>query len=124
MDNKFKAEDLDLNEILLGEQKEESPQPSQRELFLDKMIGEIFSTKDIDLKTDINDKQVLVFSRAKIYAKTFNMPLVMEFCDSIKILSISKGRKSRGELVDVTKGGSGLDEPLNVNTFSNRFLGV
>lgn len=120
----FKAEDLNLNEILLGEEKEKESMPSQRELFLDKMIGEIFSIKDIELKTDINDKQILAFSRAEIYAESFKLPIVTKFTNSIMRLSISKGRKSRGELVDVTKGGSSLDEPLSVNTFSNRFLGV
>lgn len=57
----------------------------------------------IDLRSDINDLQVVVFSVARALADDFRIPVLHSLIDNLLRLSVSKGRKSRTEFVNSIK---------------------
>lgn len=125
--------DMNTTEILLGEPleepinfQEEMQFGGSREEYLDKIIKENFSTENIEVRSDLNTKQILVLSRAKIYASHFGLGIVESFCNNIMTLSLSKDRKSRGELVQLSKGHLGGFDPIGFEqdpSISRRLLG-
>ncbi len=67
-------------------------------------LGELFSDggqeKSIDLRTDINEAQVIQFARGRAIAEHYRISALGSFINDIARLSISKGRKSRKEFVN------------------------
>ena len=68
-----------------------------------KMIAEVFSKTDVEVKTDLTERQIVHFSRGKIYADIYDVPLMSMLVDHLAIYSISKNRKSRKEFTEVAK---------------------
>lgn len=55
--------------------------------------------KDIDLRTELNDLQIVQLSRAAVFSDFHKVGMLDKFCQSIMRKSVSKSRKSRKEFV-------------------------
>lgn len=77
---------------------------SNKEQVLDAALQQMWSTDDIDLKTDLNATLILHMSRAEVFINAFPQTKVMHtFVNAIQRLSVSKGRKGREEAVQIIK---------------------
>ena len=88
-----------------------APNPSV-EIF-DKITKEMFSTKNLDLKTEVNDAQIMAYSQGRAFARYYKVPLLSEFIKNLSMYSISRGRKGRKEYSDVAKANlqmAGMEE--------------
>lgn len=102
---------------LFNEHQEEN-QRSKADVILEFALQSVFSTEDIDLKTDIDRMQVLHLSRAEVFCQRFPGTTVMRtFTTSLKRLSVSKNRKGREEAVSIIK--SAHEEPVETGGFDN-----
>ena len=74
-------------------------------------LGELLRAGDdeygIDLRTDLNDVQIIQFSRARIMADQFHIRSLAEFVEHIERLSVSHQRKGRKEFVEAYKSANG-----------------
>jgi len=87
---------------------------------------EIYSTKNIAVKTELNDKQIMVFSTAMTFAKRYKVPLLKELVNNYCTYAISKGRKSRKEFENIGKAVfqmSNIDENERHSSIPDRILG-
>lgn len=95
---------LKTSEFLFDEENNTITQdPSFKEQIANKVVDEIFNAENVDVKTELNDKEILLFSRADFYAQVYNAPLVNDFTRFIKTKKISRKRGSRKEMVDAIK---------------------
>lgn len=91
------------NYIFSDEEYNPQQEPSLKEKITDKIVGEIYDTKNIEVKTELNDKQVMLFARADIFAKRYKTPVLRQFTNSFMKKNLSRKRASRKEMVDVVK---------------------
>lgn len=95
-----------------------------RDEFMLKMLDEVYSKKDIPVKTDLSPYQVLVFSQAKIFASEFDSKIMSDFVDLISVYSLSKGRKSRKEFTEIAKAFNSRNEEIDQDpSITKRLLG-
>ena len=109
-----KPEQIDFTQSLFGEEQinNNAPVNPQVEIFSN-ITKEIYSTKNLELKTELNDKQIMAFSQARAFAKIYKVPLLATFVRNISLYSISKNRKGRKEFSDISKANlqmAGADE--------------
>jgi len=85
------------------------------------LIKEVFNVDNIDIRSDLNDKEIILIAQLKVYADVFNDGLVKSFITNYLRAKLSKKRKSRSELVDViTKS---LSATQDENAMSSKLLG-
>lgn len=75
---------------------------SNREILL-KVIEEVYSTKDIEVKAQINERQQMAFAKVKLFAALFDVPELTSFINDLAIYSVSLGRQGRKEFTDIAK---------------------
>ena len=110
---------------LFGEDIEKEKAPDEMEQLKIKMLEEIYSTKKIEVKTDLNPLQIMAFSRAKLFASEFDCEIMSQFVDLIAIFSVSKGRKSRQEFTEIAKAlNNAHSENEQEQKLSERLLGI
>jgi hypothetical protein len=68
-------------------------------LFIREAIKELTSLTNIDTRTELNAKEILLFARLEIYANRFNLPVLKDFAKSIYHKKLSKGRGLRKEIL-------------------------
>jgi len=68
-----------------------------------KLSEQIFSRKDIDIKTVLNKRQVIAFAQADLYADWFKVPVVSKMVEKLSIYSISEGGLSRKQFTELAK---------------------
>ena len=78
-------------------------QPNPTVEIFKSITKEIYSTKNLELKTELNDRQIMAFSQARAFAKMYGVPLLAEFVKNISKYSKSKNRKGRKEFTDISK---------------------
>lgn len=103
MTNKDKQ--LNLTEALFGFGGGITPPPAPNpsvEIF-GKITKEIYSVKNLELKTEVNDAQIMAFSQARAFANKYKVPLLAEFVKNISKYSISRNRKGRKEFESIAK---------------------
>ena len=115
--------ELNATHDLLGEKDIETNSPSKKEDLMDRLIQENFNTNNIEIRTDLTDKQIMAFSIGKVYAETFNVSIVNDFMDFIMKRSLSKKRKSREEFLEVGKSAMQNIEEDIPESFNERLLG-
>lgn len=114
-------EPLKLTPFLFTPDKESEPVNVAEEHLL-KIIDETYSKNDIELKTDLNQKQINALTKAEIFAKRYNCSIMEELRNSHMILLVSKDRKGRKEFTDIAKGMQpAVDDGLP--DLKKRFLG-
>lgn len=68
-----------------------------------KIIDEVFSKTDIQLKTDLTSRQIVAFARAKLYYEKYKVPLISILIQDMSEWLVSKDRKGRKEFTDIAK---------------------
>lgn len=87
-----------------------------------KVVDEIFNTNNIDMKTDLNQKQINAITKGKLFASQFNCKIMMDLCNLHETLLISKTRAGRKEFIDLTKSVTNTDEQSP--SIKERLMGV
>lgn len=87
-----------------------------------KVVDEVFSTNNIDMKTDLNQRQVNAITKGKLFAGQFNCQIMMDLCNLHETLLISKSRAGRKEFIELTKSVTNTD--AEQPTIKDRLLGV
>jgi hypothetical protein len=68
-----------------------------------KVVDEVFNTNNIDMKTDLNQRQINAITKGKLFATQFNCEIMMNLCNLHETLLISKSRAGRKEFIELTK---------------------
>ena len=68
-----------------------------------KVVDEVFNTNNIDMKTDLNQRQINAITKGKLFASQFNCEIMMNLCNLHETLLISKSRAGRKEFIELTK---------------------
>lgn len=87
---------------------------------LEQLISEIFKTDNIGIRSDLTKEQILVFSKAQLYADNYNVSIITKLCNNFMTLSLSKNRSSRKELVEISKSFNSHEPEASV---TDRLLG-
>lgn len=93
-----------LTPFLMGDNNKvkESDESPRDELLL-KIIDEVYSTDNIEVKTDLTPDQIIAFTRGKLYHKKFGSELMLNTVNELAIYSVSKDRKGRKEFTEISK---------------------
>jgi hypothetical protein len=94
---------------------------SLKEQNMAKLLEEIYSTNNLDIKTDLNQKQVNAITKGKLFATTFNCDIMMNLCNLHETLLISKNRAGRKEFIEMSKSVTSAD--TEESTVRERLLG-
>lgn len=93
-----------LTPFLMGDNiKVNASDENPRDELLLKIIDEVYSTENIEVKTELNEAQITTFTRAKLYHKKFGSKLILELVNELAIYSVSNGRKGRKEFTEISK---------------------
>jgi len=77
---------------------EEGNEESSSEIYRD-----LFSPRDIDMKSDLTPNLIIAMAKGKIYADRFNVQVVKDLQLNILRLMVSKNRLGRSEILDIYK---------------------
>jgi len=88
-----------------------------------KVTDEIYSKKSIQLKTDLNDRQILAFSSAAVFARKYKRPLLKSLVRELSIYSVSRGRKGRKEFENIAKANLGMSMEDESRSIPDRLMG-
>ena len=87
-----------------------------------KVVDEVFSVNNIDMKTDLNQRQINAITKGKLFANQFNCKIMMDLCNLHETLLISKSRAGRKEFIELTKSVTNNDQ--DTPTIKERLLGL
>ena len=87
-----------------------------------KVVDEVFSVNNIDMKTDLNQRQINAITKGKLFASQFNCQIMMDLCNLHETLLISKSRAGRKEFIELTKSVTNNDQ--DTPTIKERLLGL
>ena len=82
---------------------DETDDKSIKETAFEEGIQQLFTKDNLEMKTDLSPPLILAMSRGRIYQKYFHSKIMGDFIDNVMILSVSKGRKGRQELVALVR---------------------
>ena len=89
-----------------------------------KIIEEIFSKTDIQLKTDLTSRQITAFARAKLYYEKYRVPMIATLLQDMSEWLVSKDRKGRKEFTEIAKAfSSSFNSELEPPSPMGRLLG-
>jgi len=86
------------------------------------VVDEVFSVNNIDMKTDLNQRQINAITKGKLFANQFNCKIMMDLCNLHETLLISKSRAGRKEFIELTKSVTNNDQ--DTPTIKERLLGL
>ena len=86
-----------------------------------KLLEEIYSVNNIDIKTDLSQRQVNAITKGKLFATTFNCDIMMNLCNLHETLLISKNRAGRKEFIEMSKSVTNTDQ--EESSIRDRLLG-
>lgn len=95
-----------INDMLFGDPAEKPKDENEKsplEAKVEFLLSQGFTRDNIEMKSDLSAKAIRAIAKGKMHAQIFNDSLINDFCDVIMILNISKDRKGRVELTDLTK---------------------
>lgn len=94
---------------------------TSREMREMKLLEEIYSKTDIEMKTDLSLDLVKAITKGQLFAVKYESKLMGDLTNRLMILLVSKGRQGRKEFIEMSK--SMNSEPEAVPTLSQRLLG-
>lgn len=74
-------------------------------------MEQAFSGKNIAMKTDLNQRQINVLTRATVYASRFKSRTMAHIVKTYEHLLVSKGRQGRKELIQLTQNINATTQP-------------
>lgn len=103
-----------------------TPEEREKLVYFKSVMGEIFSTENIGIRTNITPSLVLPMAVAQSVSKFLGgNDVIDQFLYDISLFSISKGARSRNDMVDIAKGlyPQESQNELEQRTYSDRLLG-
>jgi hypothetical protein len=98
--------------------------PSTQDDVFKKVVEEIYSTKNIRMKTDLSPKQIAILTKCIIYAVKFKSKIMQMVIDNFMELCVSKGRASRKEFVDLFRAINGtMNAEMSDRSLLDRLTG-
>ena len=97
-------------EILKENNLDEIEGKSVKQTAFEEGINQLFSNENLQMKTELSAPLILAMSRGRIYAEHYHSKYMNDFIDNIQILSVSKGRKGRQELVSLVRNSQDIEE--------------
>lgn len=103
-------------DILFKDNQANEENSTVHEKTIEKALDELFSVDGIDLKSDINNKQISALTRGYIFADVYKCKYMGDLVRHILELSVSKSREGRKEFVRVLQSSNREDpqEPLKL----------
>ena len=86
---------------------------SIKETALEEGLRMMFEPEDIEMRTDLSPPMILAMSRGSVYVDRFKSDVMKNFINKIQVLSVSKQRKGRGELVALVRNSQDAFEEPN-----------
>jgi hypothetical protein len=108
--------------IFFPEEKQENQISISDELKL-KMVDEVYSREDIELKSRVNNHEVIVHAKAQLFAEYYNVPMIQKLSTKILELKISLDGKGRKEFVEVAKSLIAPNQEEQQSTIPQRLFG-
>ena len=111
--------------LLFGNNEpEERTSPETIEL-LNELTKQVFTSDDVETRTDLKDNQLLKFAVCRAYAEEFDIPVITDILETYSIYSISKGRKSREEFTKLASSitGYSVESEGRVRSIPDNLLG-
>lgn len=93
-----------------------------QQVTMEKALDELFSKKQIELKSDISQRQVIALARGLIFAKKYKSKNMEGLINNILELSVSKKRKGRQEFVKVVQSGNNNQDQEDVSKLKDKLL--
>jgi len=87
--------------LIFGDSHKDEDVQVFNDAYKEKMIDEVYSRADVELKSDLNNAEIIAITKGKLFAKTFSCPIISDLCDTLLTLKISKDRKGRKEFVTI-----------------------
>jgi len=94
---------------------------SAKELRELKLLEEIYSRKDIEMKTDLDIGLVKALTKGQLFASKYKSQLVEDLTNRLMVLLVSKGRQGRKEFIEMSKAMN--TEEQAPPTISSRLFG-
>lgn len=91
--------DLGLLESSFNKEKEVNDIKKEVEDKNNSSVGALFSSQDIDLKTELTNKEILAISKLLFVSKQYNIKNIDVFINKLLRLKISKERRGRNEFI-------------------------
>jgi phosphatidate phosphatase APP1 len=66
-------------------------------------INEVYSKKNIELKTDLSDNLIKAIARGKLYYKQYGITIVKDLVNEIMMLRVSRNRLGRTEFTKIVQ---------------------
>ena len=82
---------------------EEVEEKTIKDTAMEEGIKQLFTTENLEMKTELSAPLVLHMARGKIFEKYFHSKVMGDFINNIQVLSVSKGRKGRQEFVSLVR---------------------
>ena len=79
----------------------DSSEESSDKKYMEMMISEIFSKRDMELRSRVSQGQILAMSKTLMYASHFESPLLKAICYKILELQVSLDGKGRQEFTQI-----------------------
>lgn len=70
---------------------------------LEKIIEEIYSTDNIEVKTDLNENEIRAITKGQLYAEKYKCNIVDNLCNKLMILKVSNKRMGRKEFKEISQ---------------------
>jgi len=109
-------------ENLFSQPMDTTQQQTLAEQIKMKVVDEVFSVNNIDMKTDLNQRQINAITKGKLFANQFNCQIMMDLCNLHETLLISKSRAGRKEFIELTKSVTNNDQ--EAPSIKERLLGL
>lgn len=114
MDEEKPAKGLGLQEMLMAVDDEERTE-------LDKVLENMFDPENIGHLSDLNSREILVFSVLDSLSTKYPLPALRRFLEKNLVLRVSKGRGGRKDLVKIFSRALQQDDMENTGGFGRWF---
>jgi len=78
-----------------------NPTANTELMMIREIIDKMQDTDNIDLITELTDREIMLIARAKIMEQYYQIEVIGVFIEALLKLKLSRKRKSRSELVDI-----------------------
>lgn len=115
------VEDLALLENVFD--KRITEEDMQREMAVETRndSGRLLDKEDVEVKTELNDKEIVSISKLRFIAERYDVPVLNDFTDNLMTLKISRKRKGRTEFIQGLHADERREQPNE--SFFSRFFG-
>ncbi len=111
LEEKYEEKHKTAFEMLTGNNVDDEEEgKSVKQTAFEEGMKQLFSKNNLQMKTELSAPLILAMSRGRIFADHYKSKYMNSFIDNIQILSVSKGRKGRQELVALVRNSQDIEE--------------